>query len=74
MIGIVFAFSIAAVFMIFNAINADTQDSDDDDEDRDDDGGGSTEGGWGTPCSYELFQISLITQKSNAIVMIIQIN
>ena len=45
MIGIVLAFSIAAVFMILNAINADTNDSDDNQEDDEDSSTTSNPGG-----------------------------
>ena len=68
MIGIVSAFSIAAVFLIFNAINADTHDSDDDDHDDDDDDSSTTSdqgGGWG--CYITKYQIAIINYMKNSV-------
>lgn len=64
MIGIVSAFSIAAVFMIFNAINADARDSDDDD---DDDSSPTSDQGGGWGCYITKFQIAIINYMKNSV-------
>ena len=66
MIGIVLAFSIAAVFMILNAINADTNDSDDNHEDDEDSSTTSNPGGgWG--CYIAKSQIAIIKYLKNSV-------